>query len=173
MYRLDAIGAIGIARCFTFGGRFQRPLHDPAVAPRHALSKSAYMDSSQKPTTINHFYEKLLKLQVLFVSALLVLGQVTSSSRVVPVPSRTVCSFQKRYHQKHEQNLAIGQEQTLRKKHWLHTCGRPHGKTKVSKLLLPHSSIWSPVWCLAQRWLPSQYLAKMVAQALISVFIQN
>ena len=62
--RLDAIGAIGIARCFTFGGRFQRPLYDAAIAPRHELTKSAYMDSSQKPTTINHFHEKLLKLQV-------------------------------------------------------------------------------------------------------------
>jgi len=62
--RLDAIGAIGIARCFTFGGKFPRPLYDPAVQPRNNLTKAAYMDSSQKPTTINHFYEKLLKLQV-------------------------------------------------------------------------------------------------------------
>ena len=62
--RLDAIGAIGIARCFSFGGKFQRPLHDPAIPPRDKLSKSAYMDASEKPTTINHFYEKLLKLQV-------------------------------------------------------------------------------------------------------------
>lgn len=62
--RLDAIGAIGIARCFSFGGNFQRPLYDPAIPPRDKLTKSAYMDASQKPTTINHFYEKLLKLQV-------------------------------------------------------------------------------------------------------------
>lgn len=61
--RLDAIGAIGIARCFTFGGKFPRPLYDPAIQPRNNLTKAAYMDSSQKPTTINHFYEKLLKLQ--------------------------------------------------------------------------------------------------------------
>lgn len=63
--RLDAIGAIGIARCFTFGGRFPRPLHDPAIPPRLELTKSAYMDSSHKPTTINHFHEKLLKLQAM------------------------------------------------------------------------------------------------------------
>ncbi|KAL0037341.1 hypothetical protein WJX79_002961 [Trebouxia sp. C0005] len=61
--RLDAIGAIGIARCFTFGGKFPQPLYDPAIQPRNNLTKAAYMDSSQKPTTINHFYEKLLKLQ--------------------------------------------------------------------------------------------------------------
>ncbi|KAL0020408.1 hypothetical protein WJX77_000208 [Trebouxia sp. C0004] len=62
--RLDAIGAIGIARCFTFGGKFPRPLYDPAIQPRDNLTKAAYMDrSSHKPTTINHFYEKLLKLQ--------------------------------------------------------------------------------------------------------------
>lgn len=64
--RLDAIGAIGIARCFSFGGKFGRPLYDPTVPPRDNLTKSNYMDSAYKPTTINHFYEKLLKLQVLF-----------------------------------------------------------------------------------------------------------
>lgn len=81
-YRLDAIGAIGIARCFTFGGRFPRPLHDPAIPPRHELTKSAYMDSSHKPTTINHFHEKLLKLQVLtvFMSHRNVADQALASS---------------------------------------------------------------------------------------------
>lgn len=55
---------MGIARCFTFGGRFNRVLHDPAVAPRQALTKQQYMDASVQQTTINHFYEKLLKLKV-------------------------------------------------------------------------------------------------------------
>lgn len=61
--RLDAIGAVGIARCLTFGGRFNRVLHDPAVPPREKLSKTAYMSGGEQSTTINHFYEKLLKIK--------------------------------------------------------------------------------------------------------------
>lgn len=65
-HRLDAIGAVGIARCFTFGGRFNRTLHDPSVPPRtNGLTKEAYILGAAKSTTINHFYEKLLKLKVL------------------------------------------------------------------------------------------------------------
>ncbi|KAK3027811.1 hypothetical protein RJ639_041979 [Escallonia herrerae] len=60
--RLDAIGAIEIARCFTFGGSRNRVLHNPTVLPRSDLSKEQYMNKDEQ-ITANHFHEKLLKLK--------------------------------------------------------------------------------------------------------------
>ena len=61
--RLDAIGAIGVARCLTFGGAKHRVLYDPAFPPLDvaAMTKEAYRTTPT--TTLNHFHEKLLLLR--------------------------------------------------------------------------------------------------------------
>ena len=59
--RLDAIGAIGIARAFTYGGFKNRVLYDPAIPPVENHSKESYKNTTAP--TINHFYEKLLLLK--------------------------------------------------------------------------------------------------------------
>ncbi|MBA0882198.1 HD domain-containing protein [Flavobacterium undicola] len=59
--RLDAIGAIGIARTFNYGGFKNRTLYDPKIAPNTKMTVDEYKNS-QAPT-INHFYEKLLLLK--------------------------------------------------------------------------------------------------------------
>ncbi|MDY6228951.1 MAG: HD domain-containing protein [Clostridium sp.] len=59
--RLDAIGAIGIARTFAYGGHKNRPIYDPSIKPMDFKSLDEVKNAENH--TINHFYEKLLKLK--------------------------------------------------------------------------------------------------------------
>lgn len=59
--QLDAIGAMGIARCLTYGGAKNNILYDPEIKPRENLTEKEYKYG--KSTTINHFHEKLFKLK--------------------------------------------------------------------------------------------------------------
>jgi uncharacterized protein len=59
--RLDALGAIGIARTFAYGGKTGRPIYDPNIKPAIQINKKDYRNRTIP--SVNHFYEKLLKLK--------------------------------------------------------------------------------------------------------------
>ena len=64
--RLDAVGAIGIARTFAFGGKLGSEVFNPEMPARVNITGSEYKDKNIKMTTVNHFYEKLFKLKNLY-----------------------------------------------------------------------------------------------------------
>ncbi|CAM3501468.1 HD domain-containing protein [Aeromicrobium ponti] len=59
--RLDAIGAVGIARAFAYGGKKGQAIYDPGLETRNEMTEEEYRHG--KSSSINHFYEKLLKLK--------------------------------------------------------------------------------------------------------------
>ncbi len=59
--RLDALGAIGIARCFNYGGFKNREIYNPTIPPKLNMTKEEYKNSTAP--SINHFYEKLLQIK--------------------------------------------------------------------------------------------------------------
>lgn len=61
--RLESIGAIAIARTFSYGGKKWRPIYDPTHKPQKITSQKSYRISEREWSSINHFYEKLLLLK--------------------------------------------------------------------------------------------------------------
>ncbi|WP_319242784.1 HD domain-containing protein [uncultured Propionivibrio sp.] len=97
--RLDALGAIGIARCFAYGGHAGRPLHDPAVPPVQHATAQAY--KSAKGTSLNHFHEKLFLLKDRMNTA--------SGRRLAEARHAYMADFVARFLQEWESDLGINE----------------------------------------------------------------
>jgi uncharacterized protein len=90
--RLDALGAIGVARTFAYGGSRGRPLHDPDAAPEAHGSFEAYRTS--RGPTVNHFHEKLFLLKDR--------TNTRSARRVAEERHRFMEAFLERFHREWE-----------------------------------------------------------------------
>jgi len=66
--RLDAIGAIGIARVFTYGGFYKRQIYNPKIKPMKNITQEEYKKTDAP--SINHFYEKLLRIKEMMYTKL-------------------------------------------------------------------------------------------------------
>lgn len=65
--KMDSIGAIGIARCFAYGSKMDRNIYDPRILAEPNLTEEEYKNKNRETTSLNHFDEKLLKIdQFLF-----------------------------------------------------------------------------------------------------------
>jgi len=93
--RLDAIGAIGIARCFAYGGHKGRVLYNPDVKAREGLSSEVYHATSAD--TLSHFQEKLLLLKNLMNTA--------TAKRMAEERHKFMESFLMRFHNEWEGKL--------------------------------------------------------------------
>lgn len=60
--KIDSMGAIGIARTFSFGGKYNREIYNPLIIVETNLTQEEYKNKDRKTTSLNHFDEKLLKL---------------------------------------------------------------------------------------------------------------
>ena len=60
--KMDSVGAIGIARTFAYGGKHNREIYDPLIKPEVNLTQEEYKRKDRKTTSLNHFDEKLEKL---------------------------------------------------------------------------------------------------------------
>ena len=92
--RLDAIGAIGIARAFAYGGSKYQPLYNPTLPPTLHSNKEEYLSS--KTHTINHFHEKLLLLKDRI--------HTKSAKKIAEKRHQFMLEFLKRFHEEWEIN---------------------------------------------------------------------
>lgn len=92
--RMDAIGAVGVARCFVYSGSKGRKIFDPRIPARESLTQEEYQsqkNSGVETTAINHFYEKLLKIKDLM--------KTETGKRIASERHAFLLSYLRQFHQ--------------------------------------------------------------------------